>query len=72
MLSMLRLGYRGRTLPFGVDGDRVSERAFTGGVGIPLSRGRSQFDATVQRAARSAGGASEKAWVISFGLGIRP
>lgn len=71
-LSMLRLGYRNRTLPFGVDGDRVAERAFTGGVGLPLSRGRSQFDLTVQRASRSGGGASERAWVLSVGLGIRP
>ncbi len=72
VLSMLRLGYRNRTLPFGVDGDRVAERAFTGGVGIPLSRGRSQFDLTMQRAARSGGGATERAWVLSVGLGIRP
>jgi hypothetical protein len=72
VFSTLRLGYRNRTLPFGLDGDRISERAFTGGVGIPLSRGRSQVDLTAQRAARSGGGASEKAWVLSVGLGIRP
>ena len=72
VFSTLRLGYRDRTLPFGLDGDRVSERAVTGGVGIPLSRGRSQFDLTAQRATRSGGGASEKAWILSLGLGIRP
>jgi hypothetical protein len=72
VFSTLRLGYRNRTLPFGLDGDRVSERAFTGGVGVPLSRGRTQVDLTAQRAARSGGGASEKAWILSLGLGIRP
>lgn len=71
-LTMLRLGYRNRTLPFGADGDRVGERAFTGGVGIPLSRGRSQLDLALQRASRSGGGATEKAWLLSLGLGIRP
>lgn len=71
-LTMLRLGYRNRTLPFGVDGDRVSEGALAGGIGIPLSRGRSQFDLTLQRARREGGGASERAWLVSIGLGIRP
>lgn len=71
-LSMLRIGYRNRALPFGANGDKVSEGAITGGVGIPLSRGRSQFDLTVQRASRSGGGASEKAWLLSLGFGIRP
>ncbi len=71
-LTMLRLGFRSRTLPFGANGDQVSERAFTGGFGIPLSRGRSQVDFAVQRASRSGGGASERAWLLSLGLGIRP
>lgn len=72
VFSTLRVGYRNRTLPFGIDGDRISERAFTGGFGIPLSRGRSQIDLTAQRAARAGGGASEKAWILSLGLGVRP
>jgi hypothetical protein len=71
-LTMLRLGYRRRTLPFGADGDQVSESAFTGGLGVPLSRGRSQVDLTAQRATRTGGGATEKAWLLSIGLGIRP
>jgi hypothetical protein len=71
-LTMLRLGYRNRSLPFGVDGDKVSEGALTGGLGIPLARGRSQVDLTVQRARREGGGATERAWLVSIGLGIRP
>ena len=47
-------------------------RAITGGVGVPLSRGRSQLDLTAQRATRNGGGATEKAWLLSIGLGIRP
>mgnify|MGYP001764997881 CR=1 FL=1 len=70
--SLARIGVRDRTLPFGVNGDKVSERGFSGGVGIPVARGRGQIDLSIQRATRSAGGASEKAWNLSIGLGIRP
>jgi hypothetical protein len=70
--TTLRLGFRHRTLPFDADSGQVKEYAFTGGVAIPLSRGRSQIDVTLQRASRSGGGATEKAWLLSFGLGIRP
>lgn len=70
--SMARLGVRDRTLPFGLNGEKVSESGFSGGVGIPVARGRGQIDLTLQRATRSAGGASEKAWNLSIGLGIRP
>lgn len=67
-----RFGYRGRTLPFGVNGEQVSERSLTGGFAVPLARGRGQVDLALQRAARKVAGATERAWVLSIGLGIRP
>lgn len=70
--SVFRLGFRDRTLPFGLDGEQVSERAFSGGVSLPVSRGRGQLDLTLQRAARAAGGANERSWFLALGLGIRP
>jgi len=70
--SFARLGVRSRTLPFGANGDQVSERAVSGGIAIPFARGRAQADLTLQRATRSGAGASEKAWFLSIGLGIRP
>lgn len=67
-----RLGFRDRTLPFGLDGDQVDERALSGGVSVPISRGRGQVDLTVLRANRSAGGYDERSWFLALGLGIRP
>ena len=70
--STARLGYRDRTLPFGVNGDQVSEHGLSGGVAIPLARGRVQIDLSLQRAIREAAGARERAWFVSIGLGVRP
>ena len=74
----LRLGARQRGLPFGVgvgaDQSRVTETAFSGGVGIPLGVGRSQIDMGVARASRKSGavGATESAYIFSFGVRVRP
>lgn len=70
--SVVRAGIRDRSLPFGVLGDRVRERAVSLGAGLPVARGRGQVDVAVQRAQRSALGASERGWFLSLGLGIRP
>lgn len=70
--STARFGVRDRTLPFGVNGTQVSERSLSGGIGVPLARGRGQIDLTLQRAWRQADAARERAWVVSIGLGIRP
>ncbi len=70
--SVVRLGFRDRTLPFGVDGEQVKERAYSGGISLPVSRGRGQIDLTLQRAARSASGVNERGWFLALGLGIRP
>lgn len=70
--SAVRVGVRDRTLPFGFSGNAIRERILAGGLGIPVSRGRAQIDLALQRAARSAPGVSEQAWLITVGLGIRP
>jgi len=70
--SVVRLGGRDRTLPFGVNGDQVIERAFSGGIGLPVGRGRAQLDIALERAARRGAGATERAWFVSVGIGIRP
>lgn len=70
--TAVRLGVRDRTLPFAAAGEQVRERALSGGLAIPLARGRAQLDLSVQRAARSAAGIDEKSWFLGVGLGIRP
>ena len=70
--SYARLGVRDRGLPFGANGERVGERSFSGGIAIPVARGRGQFDISLQRATRTAAGANEKSLFLSVGLGIRP
>lgn len=70
--ALLRAGLRSRTLPFGANGNKVDERGFAFGVGLPLARGRTQVDLGAQRLQRSAPGAKENSWLLSFGFGIRP
>lgn len=70
--TIVRVGARDRTLPFGVNGRAVDERAYSGGIGIPLARGRAQADVTLQRTLREGDGIRERSWFLSFGLGIRP
>lgn len=70
--SAVRVGIRDRTLPFGLNGNAVKERIWAFGLGVPVSRGRGQIDLAMQRATRTVPGASEKAWLFSIGLGIRP
>jgi len=69
--SAIRLGTRGRTLPFGVNDDRVTEKALSFGLGLPLARARGQIDLALQRTWREAGPATERSWFISIGVGIR-
>ena len=69
----VRLGYRARQLPFGVGAQQVSEKEFTGGVGIPLASGRTALDLSVAHALRSANvGLSETGWIFSLGIAIKP
>lgn len=70
---MLRVGARLRTLPFGFNGERVSETSFMAGLGAPLTRERASFDFAVQRASRTAGGdVNERGFILSFGLRVSP
>ncbi len=69
----LRAGARFRTLPFGFNGQKVSETSFVAGLGIPLTRDRAAFDFAVQRANRTAGGSvKETGFILSFGLRVSP
>ena len=69
----VRLGYRARQLPFGVGAQQVSEKEFTGGLGIPLASGRTALDLSIAHALRSANvGLSETGWIFSLGIAIKP
>jgi len=69
----LRAGARVRTLPFGFNGEKVSETSFSAGLGAPLTRDRASFDFAIQRADRSAGGnVEERGYILSFGLRVSP
>lgn len=69
----LRIGYRHRTLPFGLpDGSEVTENGFTGGLGVPVAGGRGTLDLTIERLGRDAPGeASERAWIAGIGVLLR-
>ena len=72
-IIVMRAGARFRTLPFGFNGQKVSETSLMGGVGVPLARDRAALDFPVQRAARSAGGdIKERGLILSFGLRVTP
>lgn len=69
----LRAGARSRTLPFGVNGEKVKETTFAAGFGLPLARDRSTFEFALQRASRSAGSdIKERGFILSFGLRVSP
>jgi hypothetical protein len=70
---MVRAGARTRTLPFGFNGEKVSETSFMAGLGAPLARERASFDFSVQRANRTVGGdVKERGFILSFGLRVSP
>jgi hypothetical protein len=73
-LVTVRAGARFRTLPFGLNGEKVSEKTFAAGFGIPLTRERASLDAAIQRAARSAGSSDvkERGYILSIGLRVSP
>jgi hypothetical protein len=72
-IVMLRAGARLRTLPFGFNGEKVSETSFMAGLGAPLTRERASFDFAVQRASRTTGGdVQERGFILSFGLRVSP
>ncbi len=69
----LRAGARWRTLPFSVGSYAITERTLSGGLGLPLARGRSEVSLGVLRSAREgSSGITEKAWTLSTGFSLRP
>ena len=69
----VRAGARFRTLPFGLNGQKVSETSFAAGLGLPLTRERAALDFGLQRASRSAGSdIKERGFILSFGLRVSP
>lgn len=74
--TVLRLGARYRTLPFLAAGSEVAELSFGGGIGAQFFRNRATFDLSFERAGRTPDGSSmdvsERAYIFSFGLRVRP
>lgn len=73
--SEVRFGWRTRQLPFGVGGVRPDETGIGGGIGLPLARGRYIVDLGAERLTRSVpglAGVRERAWVLAFGVRVRP
>jgi hypothetical protein len=69
----VRAGARFRTLPFGFNGEKVSEKTFAAGLGAPLTRDRASLDISIQRAARTAGSdVKERGFILSVGLRVSP
>jgi hypothetical protein len=68
----LRVGARSRTLPFGLDAEKVTENSLAAGLGIPLTRERASLDLAIQRASRKAADISERGYILSFGLRVSP
>lgn len=69
-----RVGYSGRTLPFLLRDVSVTERLFSGGVGIPVAGEAITVDIALQRAQRriASGAAAEDGTALTVGLTIRP
>ncbi len=74
--TVLRLGARYRTLPFLAAGSEVTELSFGGGIGAQFFRNRATLDMSFERAGRTPDGSaldvSERAYIFSFGLRVRP
>lgn len=74
--TVLRLGTRYRTLPYLAAGAEVREMSFAAGIGTQFLRNRATFDIAVERAGRSVDAsnvdARERAYLLSFGLRVRP
>lgn len=69
----LRAGARLRTLPFGLNGQKVTEKTFAAGLGAPLTRERAGLDVGIQRASRTAGSdVRERGFILSVGLRVSP
>lgn len=72
-VMFIRTGFRTRTLPFQAANETVRENSVSLGTGTIFARGRVLGDVALIRAWRSADlPASERAWILSFGISVRP
>jgi hypothetical protein len=72
-IIILRAGARARTLPFGLNGDKVTEKSFAVGFGAPLTRERASLDVSLQRASRTTSAdVQERGFILSVGLRVSP
>lgn len=70
---LFRLGARQRTLPFPVGTSQIKETSFGGGLGVPIAFDRVTLDLAALRENRTGVAAvSEHAYMLSFGLQVRP
>lgn len=69
----IRVGARYAKLPFPlVEGGVGSEVMVSAGTGLRLSGGRASLDVALERAWRTEGAYKERAFMLMFGVGIRP
>ena len=69
----LRLGARYATLPFAPAGrEQPHELVLTAGTGLPFANNRAIIDATLERIMRDGAGVSERAWMLTVGVSLRP
>jgi hypothetical protein len=69
----VRAGFRDRTLPFQADGQTVTEKSESAGLGTTFANGRVIGDFALIHADRSANlAATEHAWTLSFGISVLP
>lgn len=70
----LRFGLRQRNLPYQADSQTVRESVISGGIGIPVARGRGRFDLGLIFAKRSAPqvDVKESGFTLSVGVLVRP
>jgi hypothetical protein len=70
----LRAGFARNELPFSVSAERVKETRYSTGFALPIARDAATIDFSLQRANRALAntGAKESAWLLGFGVQIRP
>jgi len=68
----VRIGAHYRTLPFSPTDEQPHETAFALGSGTSFASGRASLDFALERLMRDGGGASERAWALTFSLTVRP
>jgi len=68
----IRLGFRWAQLPYSSTSEQPREIDFAIGTGLPLAQGRASFDFALERAMRDGGGATERAWQMSFEFRVFP